>query len=65
MNDRVEKVEPRNVSMYPLDWATVEAYAKDMGYPSTSAALRRIVDEWKRLKGKEVGVGREVMPAGS
>lgn len=43
-------VEPRNVTMYPQHWATVDAYAKDMGYGSTSAALRRIVDEWKQFK---------------
>jgi len=44
------RVEPRNVTMYPVHWATVDAYAKDGGYPSTSAALRRIVDEWVHLK---------------
>ena len=43
-------VEPRNVTMYPQHWATVDAYAKDMGYGSTSAALRRIIDEWKQFK---------------
>jgi len=36
--------------MYPVHWATVDAYAKDAGYPSTSAALRRIIDEWIQLK---------------
>lgn len=43
-------VEPRNVTMYPIQWATVDAYAKDGGYSSTSAALRRIVDEWKNQR---------------
>ena len=47
-------VEPRNVTMYPGHWATVDAYAKDMGYGSTSAALRRIVDEWKHFKAKQL-----------
>ena len=47
------RVEPRNVSMYPIHWAVVDAYAKDMGYPSTSAALRRIVDEWREIKEKQ------------
>ena len=32
--------------MYPQQWATVRAHAKDAGYGSVSAALRRIVDEW-------------------
>jgi len=50
MNTDGQRVEPRNVSMYPIHWATVDAYAKDAGYPSTSAALRRIVDEWIHLK---------------
>ena len=45
-----EKFEPRSVTMNPTHWATVDAYAKDAGYPSTSAALRRIVDEWTQLK---------------
>ena len=49
-----DKVEPRNVTMYPQHWATVDAYAKDMGYGSTSSALRRIVDEWKHLKSKQL-----------
>jgi hypothetical protein len=40
------RVMARNVTMYPVQWATVDAFAKDGGYPSTSAALRRIVDEW-------------------
>ena len=44
------RVEPRNVTMYPVQWATVDSFAKDTGYPSTSAALRRIVDEWVQLK---------------
>ena len=43
-------VESRSVSMYPSHWATVDAYAKDAGYGSTSAALRRIVEEWVQLK---------------
>jgi len=30
--------------------ATVRAYAKDGGYPSVSAGLRRIIDEWAEAK---------------
>ncbi len=30
--------------------ATVRAYAKDNGYPSVSAALRRIIDEWMETR---------------
>ena len=43
-------VEPRNVTLYPTHWATVDAYAKDGGYGSTSAGLRRIIDEWLQYK---------------
>ena len=50
MDKAKELVEPRNVSMYAVHWATVEAYAKDQGYGSVSAGLRRIVDEWLELK---------------
>lgn len=45
-----ELVEPRSVSMYSLQWATVEALARDNGYPSVSAALRRIVEEWVEMR---------------
>lgn len=50
MDKDKELVEARNVTMYPSHWAAVDAYAKDMGYGSTSAALRRIVDEWQEFK---------------
>lgn len=42
--------EKRSVSMDSLHWVTVEAYAKDQGFPSVSSALRRIIDEWVELK---------------
>ena len=51
-----DKVEPRNVTMYPLEWATVDAYAKEMGYGSTSAGLRRIVNEWKQFKSTQLAL---------
>ena len=39
-----QKVEPRNVSLYPSDWKIIDgADANDAG---TSATLRRIVREW-------------------
>lgn len=47
------QVQPRNVSMYPQDWAVVRQMAKDMGLASISAGLRQIVQEWKRLKGMQ------------
>lgn len=54
--DDNDKVEARNVTMYPLQWTMVDAYAKDMGYGSTSAALRRIVEEWKMMKSSQLAL---------
>jgi len=56
-NNTRPNVEPRNVSMYPVHWATVDAYAKDAGYGSTSAALRRIVDEWLIFRSEWLALG--------
>ena len=54
MDNERETVEPRNVTMYPRHWQTVDQYAQDRGYPSTSAALRRIVDEWSQFKTSQI-----------
>ena len=40
-----ETVQVRAVSMYPIHWAIVAVFARNQGYGSTSAALRRIIDE--------------------
>lgn len=40
-------VTVRTVSLYPLDWVAIEAFATERGYPSVSSALRRIIDEWR------------------
>lgn len=45
-----DRVQVKAVSMYPAHWAIVHRFARDQGYGSTSAALRRIVDEWHRLR---------------
>jgi len=45
-----ERVQVRAVSMYPMHWAIVDSFARDQGYGSLSAALRRIIDEWHREK---------------
>jgi hypothetical protein len=45
-----DQVIVKTVSMYSIHWATVEAFAKDQGYGSVSAALRRIIDEWSSFK---------------
>ena len=54
MTQQRDNVEARNVTMYPVQWATVDSFGKDYGYPSTSAALRRIVDEWQQFKGAQL-----------
>ena len=62
-----ELVETQNVSMYPSHWATVRQFAKDQGYGNTSAALRRIIDEWRQMKANcrdGNGNGHDVAPAG-
>jgi uncharacterized protein YecA (UPF0149 family) len=43
-------VQVKAVSMYPAQWTIVNQFSQDQGYGSTSAALRRIVDEWKQMK---------------
>jgi hypothetical protein len=45
-----QKVEPRNVSLYPQHWAAVNGYAIAMTDRNISAALRRIIDEWQHLR---------------
>jgi len=40
-----ERVESRNVTMYPQDWAIVDQSGASMGLP-TSTSLRVIVRQW-------------------
>ena len=40
----------RGVSLRPVDWATIDAHAKDAGLLSRSAGLRSILAEWRQLK---------------
>ena len=50
------RVEARNVSMYPEQWAVVDGKAREIGYilgddrPNTSAGLRALIAEYQRLK---------------
>jgi len=57
-----EYAEARNVSMYPEQWDTVDAYAQHIS-ASTSYTLRRIVDEWKQFKGQQVVMPFDMAPA--
>ena len=51
--EREIHMEARHVTLHPLNWITVDSFAKEMGYPSTSAALRRVIDEWFTMKQQE------------
>lgn len=42
-----ERIEPRNISMYPSDWEAVAQVADLSGVKSLSCALRIIIREWK------------------
>ncbi len=45
-----DRVIPRNVSMYPEQWAAVEEINERFEFRNTSTALRYIVNEYRRLK---------------
>lgn len=47
-------VQQKTITVHPNQWATVEAFAKDQGYSTASAALRRIIDEWIQFKTAQV-----------
>lgn len=44
------KVIPRNVTMYPEQWATVDEINEYFGFRNISTALRHIVNEYRRMK---------------
>jgi len=48
MTQAKERTEARNVSMYPVDWAIVDA--QDINSAGTSATLRTIVRQWNEWK---------------
>lgn len=55
MPQNEERVEARNVSLYPSDWNIIDEYGTPMGL-NTSAALRVIVRQWQqRLAVNELG----------
>ena len=47
------QVVPRNVSLYPEDWAIVKQVAKDTGQRSMSGGLRFIIADWTRRVSNE------------
>ena len=42
-----ERVEGKNVTMYPWHWSVVERHRRAMRDDSLSKALRRIVEDWE------------------
>jgi hypothetical protein len=60
------QVVPRNVSLYPDDWAVVRQVAKDTGQRSMSGGLRFIIADWTRRVSREAleqdGNGQEEQP---
>lgn len=60
-NLEYEQVQTRSVSLYPADWSTLDAIARDNGL-STSAALRTVIRDWVRMQAREVGIVLEEEP---
>jgi hypothetical protein len=54
MSER-ERVEARNVSMYPDEWEAIDRAAGEQGFvtsrgPNTSLMLRQIVRSWQQAQ---------------
>ena len=43
----------KTITMYPAHWAIVEQFAQAQYYGNISGAMRRIVDEWMALTGRD------------
>jgi hypothetical protein len=51
MEELTERMERRNVSIYPRQWDIVDEKACEIGSPAnTSAGLRAIIAEYERLR---------------
>lgn len=44
------KSEPKTITMYPEDWETVSQFAQTSGVKTLSAAMRIILQEWRRVQ---------------
>ena len=47
---------PRNFTLYEPDMATLYQVGKDNGLASMSAALRWLINDWKRMKRRETSI---------
>ena len=54
-----EKVVPGSVTLYGADWATLQQIGKDYGLASSSASLRWLINDWKKMKLRETIVTAE------
>ena len=45
-----QKSVPKNVSMYPRDWAIVDALAQEYGFRKVSQALQLVVRQYAQLR---------------
>ena len=50
----------KSYSLYDEEIATIDGHAKEMGYGSASAALRRILFEWEEYKAIHDEIGLPV-----
>ena len=50
VRNKKHKTVVKGVSLRPIDWATIDAHAKDEGLISRSAGLRSIIDQWIGMK---------------
>ena len=51
-----EKVIPGSVTLYGADWATLQQIGKDNGLASSSAALRWLINDWRKMKLRETSI---------
>jgi len=49
--EQMERVERRNISIYPSQWAIIDRKAADVGNPhNSSAGLKALIAEYERIK---------------
>ena len=47
------------VMLEPRHLEIVREFAKEQGYPSTSSALRRMIDEWRRMRDERARLAQD------
>jgi hypothetical protein len=54
-----ERVERRNISLYPSDWIVIQQAAQAAGQRSYSGGLRAIIAEYVRMKKAQPCIGAQ------